>query len=351
MQVVATPAALEFFDAAAIEQQTGNPVKSQYSKPGSPRSQVPDAIVVAPATYNTINKWANGISDTYALGILAETTGTSTPITVLPFVNSALASRAPFRRSVESLRSEGVKILLGPGQFEPHQPRTGGNRIEIYPWHLTLDEAERLLNPQPLRLRTRTQRNKQPLYGHHHSASHQSHPMTSTYETGETDKPMSTDHSWPAALNGILTRARALLIDFDGPVCSLFAGTPTAPIADHLRKVIAEDDLVLPQAIQATTNWFEILACAASISQSLGGRVEARLSELELAAVDTAVPTPYIHDVIAACRESGRSAAIISNNSAAAVRASSNATTYRARLQPSQLAPATTPFSSSPAAT
>ena len=160
VQVVATPAALEFFDPDAIEQQTGNPVKSQYSKPGSPRSQVPDAIVVAPATYNTINKWANGISDTYALGILAELTGTSTPIAVLPFVNSALASRAPFRLSVESLRSEGVKILLGPGQFEPHQPRTGGNRIEIYPWHLALDEAERLLNPQSVRLRTRTQRNE-----------------------------------------------------------------------------------------------------------------------------------------------------------------------------------------------
>jgi hypothetical protein len=31
-----------------------------------------DAIAVAPATYNTINKWAAGISDTLALGILCE---------------------------------------------------------------------------------------------------------------------------------------------------------------------------------------------------------------------------------------------------------------------------------------
>ena len=124
-------------------------MRSQYAKPGAPRSQVPDAILVAPATYNTICKWAQGISDTYALGVLAETTGLGVPTVVLPFVNTALASRAPFRRSVESLRAEGVKILLGPGGFQPHPPRTGGDLIDTYPWHLGLDEAERMLDPAP----------------------------------------------------------------------------------------------------------------------------------------------------------------------------------------------------------
>jgi len=147
VQVIATPAALEFFDRAAIERLTGHPVRSQYAKPGAPRSLIPDAVLVAPATYNTINKWALGISDTYALGVLAETTGIGVPTIVLPFVNSALAGRAPFQRSVESLRAEGVRILLGPGGFEPHLPRTGGDLIGSYPWHLGLDEAERLLSP------------------------------------------------------------------------------------------------------------------------------------------------------------------------------------------------------------
>jgi phosphopantothenoylcysteine synthetase/decarboxylase len=147
VQVVATPAALEFFDEAAIQDQTGNPVRSQYAPQGSPRSLIPDAILVAPATYNTINKWAQGISDTYALGVLAETTGLGVPTVVLPFVNAALASRVPFRRSVESLRAEGVWILLGPGGIQPHPPRTGDNLIDSYPWHLGLDEAERLLDP------------------------------------------------------------------------------------------------------------------------------------------------------------------------------------------------------------
>ena len=66
------------------------------------------------------------------------------PIVVLPFVNSALAARAPFRRSVEELRREGVRILLGPGGIEPHEPHTGGDLIASYPWHLALSEAERL---------------------------------------------------------------------------------------------------------------------------------------------------------------------------------------------------------------
>ena len=146
VQVIATPAALEFFDHDAIEQLTGNPVRSEYSKPGSARSHIPDAIIVAPATYNTVNKWAQGISDTYALGILAEMTGMGTPIVVLPFVNSALAGRVAFRRSVQILRSEGVHILLGSGGFEPHPPRTGGSRIATFPWHAALDEAGRLVD-------------------------------------------------------------------------------------------------------------------------------------------------------------------------------------------------------------
>jgi phosphopantothenoylcysteine synthetase/decarboxylase len=145
VQVIATTPALAFFDQAAIEALTGNPVRSQYSPPGSPRSRIPDAIIVAPGTYNTINKWALGIADTYALGVLAEQTALGIPIVVLPFVNIHLASRAPFQQSVKSLRAEGVSILLGPGAFEPRQPRTGGEGFADYPWHLALDEIDAMV--------------------------------------------------------------------------------------------------------------------------------------------------------------------------------------------------------------
>jgi len=136
VQIIATPSALAFIDVTALEAQTGRPVRSQYRSPGEPKTPPADAIIVAPATYNTINKWANGISDTYALGILAEAPGLGIPVVVLPFVNSALAGRAPFRNNVQALRREGVRILLGPGQFEPHPPGSGGEKMADFPWHL-----------------------------------------------------------------------------------------------------------------------------------------------------------------------------------------------------------------------
>ncbi|GAA2208436.1 flavoprotein [Nonomuraea monospora] len=144
VQLIATPPALNFIDVPQLEQQTGRPVRSQYRNPGEPRSPHADAIIIAPATYNTINKFAQGIADTYALGILSEAPGLGIPVVILPFVNSALASRAPFRRSVEDLRAEGIRVLLGPGQFEPHLPSSGGDRIASYPWKRALAELAEL---------------------------------------------------------------------------------------------------------------------------------------------------------------------------------------------------------------
>ncbi|GIF42773.1 flavoprotein [Actinoplanes xinjiangensis] len=144
VQLVATPSALDFIDVPALEQQTGRPVRSRYRKPDEPRSPRADAIIVAPATYNTINKFAQGISDTYALGLLAEAPGLGIPVVILPFVNSALALRAPFRRSIQQLSEErGIFVLYGPEEFKPHAPGTGGDSLERYPWQLALQQAKK----------------------------------------------------------------------------------------------------------------------------------------------------------------------------------------------------------------
>jgi phosphopantothenoylcysteine synthetase/decarboxylase len=144
--LIATPAALDFIDVAALEAQTGHPVRSHYRKSGDgSRDSLPHAhaIIVAPATYNTINKWTAGISDNYALGILAEAPGHHIPVVVLPFVNTALASHFAFQHSITQLREAGVTVLLGPGHWEPHPPGTGGSRVESYPWRLALEHADR----------------------------------------------------------------------------------------------------------------------------------------------------------------------------------------------------------------
>ncbi|AEV84694.1 flavoprotein [Actinoplanes sp. SE50] len=143
VQIIATPSALDFIDVPALEEQTGRPVRSRYRKPDEPKSPRADAIIVAPATFNTINKFAQGVADTYALGLLAEAPGLGIPVVVLPFVNTAFAARTPFRRSVEQLRLEGVDVLFGPGKFEPHAPGSGGDGFNGYPWQLALERVSR----------------------------------------------------------------------------------------------------------------------------------------------------------------------------------------------------------------
>lgn len=140
VRLVATPAGLGFLDAQALAHQTASPVRHDYSPPGHPRahSGTADAVIIAPATYNTVNKLALGINDTYALNVAAEAIGRGVPTAVLPFVNTALAARHPFHHAVTALRGEGVTVLFGPGQWTPHPPGTGGDHLDSFPWHSAL---------------------------------------------------------------------------------------------------------------------------------------------------------------------------------------------------------------------
>lgn len=140
---IATQSATEhFLDPDALAELTGHPVRTGHQRAGQPALPEATAVIVAPATYNTINKWAAGIADTYVLTQLAELTGRRVPIAVLPFVNTALAQNRVFQRSVDELRESGVTVLLGQGRFVPHPPRTGGQVMESYPWHLALEVVQ-----------------------------------------------------------------------------------------------------------------------------------------------------------------------------------------------------------------
>jgi phosphoglycolate phosphatase len=119
-------------------------------------------------------------------------------------------------------------------------------------------------------------------------------------------------------LDTIVSRTRHLLLDFDGPICSIFAGLPAATVADRLRKLF-DERVQLPEGIARTADPIEVFAYAATVSEDLAVRVETEMTDQEVAAVATAAPTPYVHEVVTACQNSGRSVAIVSNNSAAAV--------------------------------
>jgi phosphoglycolate phosphatase len=122
-----------------------------------------------------------------------------------------------------------------------------------------------------------------------------------------------------AALAAIIIRTRYLLLDFDGPVCSIFAGLPAPTVAEELRKLFTPEQLT--DTAKNTTDPIEVFIQAAEVNPELAARIEAEMTDLEVAAVATAKPTPYVHEVLAGCRESGRTVAVVSNNSAQAVNA------------------------------
>ncbi|MES4887977.1 flavoprotein [Streptomyces sp. NPDC096012] len=138
--VIATPVATGgFFDTAAVEARTGRPVRSAWRSPADPRPfPPPDAVVVAPATFNTLNKWAAGLADTLAVGTLCEAAGLGVPIAVLPCVTDALAAHPAYGESLLRLRGMGVRF----GERCTGDPGADGDRPR-FPWERALDLVER----------------------------------------------------------------------------------------------------------------------------------------------------------------------------------------------------------------
>ncbi|MBB5869666.1 phosphopantothenoylcysteine synthetase/decarboxylase [Allocatelliglobosispora scoriae] len=137
--VAATAAALHFIDTTALERLTGSRVRSDFrwSEPQQGGRALPpvDALIIAPTTANTVAKLSLGIADTYALTLAAEMIGRGVPTVVVPFANSAFASREPFARAVASLRGEGVHVMSGRSAgWEPHAPGTGPEAQTAFPW-------------------------------------------------------------------------------------------------------------------------------------------------------------------------------------------------------------------------
>ncbi|MFE7112880.1 flavoprotein [Streptomyces sp. NPDC057575] len=135
-----TPSAARWLapQLADLEQLTGHPVRSEYKAPMAadvwPRA---DVALFAPATFNTINSWALGLTSSFVVGFAAEAIGKGIPLVTMPCVNAAYAQHRALDRSITELREMGVTVLYSEGGFVPNQP--GERRPEGYPWHLALD--------------------------------------------------------------------------------------------------------------------------------------------------------------------------------------------------------------------
>lgn len=137
-----TPTASRWLDDSLDElaARTGHPVRSEYKLPDEPDAwPKADVILFAPATFNSLNSWALGLTSVFVVGVVAEGIGKGIPTVTMPCVNAAYATHRQLDRSVAELREQGITVLYGEGGFEPNPP--GSGTPKRYPWGLALEAA------------------------------------------------------------------------------------------------------------------------------------------------------------------------------------------------------------------
>jgi myo-inositol-1(or 4)-monophosphatase len=127
-----------------------------------------------------------------------------------------------------------------------------------------------------------------------------------------------------AALDAVLHQARYLIFDIDGPVCDLTAALP-ADLPDQLRTTWRATSTDMPPLVADSNDPQEILTAAANLSSDLAAQLDAQLIQMETSAASQALPAGYIHEAIAACRDSGRTPAITGRHTASTIAACLNA--------------------------
>ncbi|KAK7437499.1 hypothetical protein VKT23_018571 [Stygiomarasmius scandens] len=153
IQVVATENAIAMLpqaDHQALRDATGQiSLRGTYATEGEQRRRA-DAIIVAPATVNTVSHMALVLCSNYVTSMLNEAIGKSIPIIVLPSLKKDISDRPAFRAHIESLREEGVQILLGEeyGGINPTNQSSKDGPLPPFPWYLAIDAARKAMGIQ-----------------------------------------------------------------------------------------------------------------------------------------------------------------------------------------------------------
>lgn len=114
VSVIATPTAASWVDLPVLAERTGCLVRVEARPPGVGKSlPKADLVLAAPLTFNSLNKWSAGISDSVALGVLNELLCAEVPIIAAPCVKASLRKHPAYSDSLERLSSNGV-VMLAP---------------------------------------------------------------------------------------------------------------------------------------------------------------------------------------------------------------------------------------------
>ena len=111
VMTVMTESAQRILSPYNLADQPGHTLVDSYFDPVLLDGRAPCLTVVAPATFNTLNKISHGIADTLARSLIAEAIGAGWPVVVVPSMNMALASHPQVAPSIKTLLKWGVKVL------------------------------------------------------------------------------------------------------------------------------------------------------------------------------------------------------------------------------------------------
>lgn len=119
----------------------------------------------------------------------------------------------------------------------------------------------------------------------------------------------------------IARSTRHLFLDFDGPICTVFAGVPNSTVAGQLRGGLRAAGIPVPAEVEMEPDPLEVFQAVATVSPDAAATAQQLLATFETLAIASAEPTPGSADLIITAYQTGRTVTIVSNNSEAAIRA------------------------------
>jgi Flavoprotein len=132
-RVVGTPSSKAWLDAAA---RVEFDIRFDFRSPDQAKRTGPvDAVIVCPATFNTLNKIVAGTADNYAVSFVCEAVGEGVPTVMVPMVNQKLWGHFGWRPALEALTRAGVKLLdirTGTAGSGPVQSGTGEGVVQDF---------------------------------------------------------------------------------------------------------------------------------------------------------------------------------------------------------------------------
>jgi phosphopantothenoylcysteine decarboxylase/phosphopantothenate--cysteine ligase len=256
-------------------------------------AQTVDLLLVAPATANTIAKFANGIADDF---LTTTYLACNAPVVVAPAMNTTMWQHPATQRNLARLRADGVHIIE-PDAGEMACGTIGPGRLSA-PERIVAAALALLDEPAPNdseQTTTAAQVTKKDLLGEHILIT-----------AGATREEIDPVRFLSNRSSGRMGFALAEAAHARGAQVTLVAGATSAPLPDHVRivRALSAEEMhaaVLDELAQATI----FIGAAAVADYRPSTRAEQKIKKSQALLTLTLEPTPDILAAVSAARHNG----------------------------------------------